>query len=242
MKQIDINCDLGEGTGNDVALMAYISSCSIACGGHYGTSKTIAKTLALAQNHEVKVGPHPAYFDPDNFGRISLSIPLAELQNALRKQLDLFFDLCPKPHHIKPHGALYNDLFFDHEKADAVTAVFNEYAPGIKLYCPPKSQLAKIGQVKGFQIVYEGFADRTYTGEGSLVPRSVSGAVLTEKGAIANQVLQIVTTKKVKTIEQAILPLNVQTLCLHGDGINIRENLKYLREQLTKNNIRVKAV
>ena len=139
MQQIDLNCDVGEGTGNDAALMPFISSCSIACGGHYGNAKTIAATLALAAQNKVKTGAHPAYPDPQNFGRKSSNLPLTELQDALREQLDLFFGLCPAVNHIKPHGALYNDLFENEEKARAAVEVFAAYNPKIKVYCAPKS-------------------------------------------------------------------------------------------------------
>lgn len=242
MKSIDINCDMGEGTGNDAALMPYISSCSIACGGHFGNAKTIAATLEDAQAAGVKVGAHPSYPDQLNFGRKSLSISLPDLQDALRKQLDLFFSLCSHPNHIKPHGALYNDLFHDLEKARAVVAVFSEYAKEIKLFCSPGSQLATAAIENGFQVVFEGFGDRTYTSQRNLVARSQAGAILTHKEAIAQQVLQIVTQHQVNTIDHETIPLAVQTICLHGDGNNVLENLPYLNNYLINNGISVKAI
>jgi len=242
MKSIDINCDMGEGTWNDAALIPYISSCSIACGGHFGNAKTIAAILEDAQAAGVKVGAHPSYPDQLNFGRKSLCISLPDLQDALRKQLDLFFSLCSHPNHIKPHGALYNDLFHDLEKARAVVAVFSEYAKGIKLFCSPGSQLATAAIENGFQVVFEGFGDRTYTPQGNLVARSQVDAVLTRKEAIAQQVLRIVTQQQVNTIDHQTIPLGVQTICMHGDGKNVLENLQYLKDYLNKNGISVKAI
>ena len=242
MKSIDINCDMGEGTGNDAALMPYISSCSIACGGHFGNAKTIAASLEDAQAAGVQIGAHPSYPDQLNFGRKSLSISLPNLQDALRKQLDLFFNLCSHPNHIKTHGALYNDLFHDLEKAMAVLAVFSEYAKGIKLFCSPVSQLAAAAAAEGFQVIYEGFGDRTYSPIGNLVVRSQARAVLTHKKAITQQVLQIVKKKQVNTIDYQTIPLGVQTICLHGDGKNVLENLQYLKDQLNNNGISVKAI
>ena len=242
MKSIDINCDMGEGTGNDAALMPYISSCSIACGGHFGNAKTIAATLEYAQNAGVQVGAHPSYPDRPNFGRKSLSISLSDLQDSFRKQLDLFFSLCSFPNHIKPHGALYNDLFYDLEKARAVVAVFSEYAKGIKLFCSPGSQLATVANAEGFQVVYEGFGDRAYTPQASLVARSQAGAVLIHKEEIAQQVLQIITKQQVNTLDHQTIPLEVQTLCMHGDGENILDNLQYLKDYLINNGISVKAI
>ena len=164
------------------------------------------------------------------------------MQDALRYQLDLFFVLCSNPNHIKPHGALYNDLFHDLEKARAVVAVFSEYAKGIKLFCSPGSQLATAAIESGFQVVYEGFGDRTYTPQGNLVARSQAGAILTHKEAIAQQVLQIVTQHQVNTIDHQTIHLAVQTICLHGDGKNVLENLPYLKNYLINNGISVKAI
>lgn len=242
MRQIDINCDMGEGTGNDAALMPYISSCSIACGGHFGNAKTIASTLGYARAAGVQIGAHPSYPDQANFGRKSLPISLPDLQDALRKQLDLFFSLCSHPNHIKPHGALYNDLFHDVEKARAVVAVFHEYTKGIKLFCSPGSQLATVGVAEGFSVVYEGFGDRTYTPQGSLVARSQDRSVLTGKEEIAQQVLQIVKKQQVNTLDHQTIPLAVQTICLHGDGENVLENLQYLKDYLINSGISVKAI
>ncbi len=242
MQQIDLNCDVGEGTGNDKAIMPYISSCSIACGGHYGDRKSIQETLAYAIENDVKAGAHPAYPDQQNFGRKSMDLPLVELQDALRKQLDLFFGLCTAVNHIKPHGALYNDLFWDKKKAKAVVAVFTEYAKGIKLFCAPGSQFAQTAAAAGFQVIYEGFGDRAYTLQGSLVERAQAGAVLTQKEAIAAQVFQIATKRQVNTLDLQTIPLEVQTLCLHGDGENVLKNLQYLKHYLAKNEICVKAI
>jgi UPF0271 protein len=171
-----------------------------------------------------------------------LSVSLPDLQDALREQLDLFFSLCSHPNHIKPHGALYNDLFHDLEKARALVAVFSEYAKGIKLFCSPGSQLATAAIENSFQVVYEGFGDRTYTPQGNLVARSQVDAVLTRKEAIAQQVLRIVAKKQVNTIDHQTIPLGVQTICMHGDGESVLENLQYLKEYLNINGISVKAI
>ena len=111
MYSIDLNCDLGEGTGNDPFVMPFISSCSIACGGHFGNKRTIKEAIELAEKYNVKTGAHPSYLDTKFFGRKSLDIPLKELQDSIRFQLDLFFNISANSTHIKPHGALYNDLF-----------------------------------------------------------------------------------------------------------------------------------
>ncbi len=242
MKTIDINCDLGEGSGNDAAIMPYISSCSIACGGHAGTKKTVLKSLALAETENVKTGAHPAYQDPENFGRISQDISGVKLQEVLRKQLDLFFTLCSDVNHIKPHGALYNDMFYDVEKAETFIATVAEYDPLSKIYCSPNSALAAAAKKAGMTVVLEGFGDRAYSRSGALVNRSLPGAVLIEKTQVANNALSIVLNQRVKTIDEFQIPLVVQTLCMHGDGENIVENLRHLKAILKINKVNVTAV
>ena len=118
--------------------MPYISSCSIACGGHFGTKVTIQETLRFAQDHQVNVGAHPAYPDQENFGRISLDISLERLRDSLRKQLDFFFTLLNSKSY-KTARALYNDIFSDQEKATTVINVIKEYTPNGKAYCAPNS-------------------------------------------------------------------------------------------------------
>ena len=242
MKTIDLNCDLGEGSGNDAALMPYISSCSIACGGHAGNKATILKSIHNAQDLGVKMGAHPAYPDPENFGRISMKITPKKLQDALRCQLDLFYTLCADVNHIKPHGALYNDMHDDYEKAAAFVEVSKEYASNPKLYCSPNSALATVAQEEGMIVVFEGFGDRAYTPTGKLVSRSHPKALLTDKDQVAKQVLSIVSDKRIITLEGKPIPLNVQTLCMHGDGKNVVENLKHLNQVLKKNAIHVVSV
>lgn len=242
MNQIDLNCDVGEGTGNDQALMPFITSCSIACGGHYGDQKTVLQTLRYAEAFAVNTGAHPSYNDPENFGRKSLALPLDQLQESLRKQLDLFYGMCKKVSHIKPHGALYNDLFDDVEKAEAVVEVFTEYDPAVKLFCSPKSALSLMAKKAGLIPLFEGFGDRAYNSNGGLVSRNNAQAVFYQKEKIAEQVLSIIQQQQVMGINGEEIPLDVQTICLHGDGKNIKENLAYLVKTLAKNNIDVKAV
>ena len=242
MYNIDLNCDMGEGTGNDALLMPYISSCSIACGGHYGTKLSMARTMTLAKEQGVNVGPHPSYPDLLNFGRKSIHLSMLTLQDALRKQLDSFFSICTDARHIKPHGALYNDLFFDREKAEAVVAVFSEYAKGIRIYCSPNSQLAFVAEQNGFLIGLEAFADRVYNSNGTLITRAEKNAILTDKQRIAQQVIQLVKTGTVTATSGEKIPIKAQTICLHGDGINVVENTVFLLNSLKQNTIRVKGL
>lgn len=240
MKTIDLNCDLGEGVGNEVKLMPHISSCSIACGGHYGNKKTIRETIFKANDFDLSIGVHPSYCDIKNFGRKSVQIPLQTLQDDLRRQFDLFFSF-QTPTHFKPHGALNNDVCHDEEKAKAIVSVFSEYAEGISVFCQPKSELAKAAGKNGFKVVYEGFGDRAYNPDGTLVSRNKKGAVLTDKKLISSQVVSLVNQHNLIAINGDIVSLSVQTICLHSDTPNIANNISYLKKQLNQYSIRVQA-
>lgn len=236
---IDLNCDVGEGFVDEAAIMPLISSCSIACGGHFGDRSTIESTVALAHEHQVAIGVHPAYPDPVNFGRKSLAISMETLQEALRQQLDLFWKVEQKVNHIKPHGALYNDLFSDDEKGEAVLAVFEEYLPGGKIYCPPTSPWSLMIKEKGFIPVYEGFGDRSYTHEGKLRTRNKAGSVFTDKQKIVAQILQMIQKQTVTSFDLHEIPVEVQTICLHGDNPGILHNLEFIQHQFKLNEISI---
>lgn len=242
MKTIDINCDLGEGIGNDALLMPYISSCSIACGGHFGTRSTLLTALTQAQAHRVNVGAHPSYPDRTAFGRRSLSMGREDFKNAMRQQLDLFFDLAAEVHHIKPHGALYNDLSTDTTKGRWLLEVIAEYKPGIKLYCSPGSTFSRLAQQKGFIVIFEGFGDRLYTPSGQLVDRSIKGSVFQSESQIANQICGLVNDGKVITQEGISLSMEVQTICLHSDTPELSAMMPSLMQRLNENKINVAAV
>lgn len=239
MFSIDLNCDIGEGVADEAAIMPLISSCSIACGGHYGNRTSVQSSVALALDHGVAIGAHPAYPDLINFGRKSLAISLKKLQGALRQQLDLFWQVEQKVNHIKPHGALYNDLFSDREKGEVVLAVFKEYLPGGKIYCPPNSPWSEMIKEKGFVPVFEGFGDRSYTREGKLLARNKTGSVLTDKYKIITQMLQMIQKKSVTSCDLQEIPMEVQTLCLHGDNSGILHHLQFIQQQFKLNEISI---
>lgn len=239
MKTIDLNCDLGEGVANEEALLPFISSCSIACGGHYGNASTIQATIAMAKNHNVNIGAHPSYPDRDHFGRKSIAIKSNALADALRHQFDLFFKFSTNTNHIKPHGALYNDLVFDSEKANLLLSVLSEYCHGIKIYCPSKSELSKAANAHGFHPQYEGFGDRAYHANGTLVPRSKSGSVLTQADQIAYQIVQIVQHENVFISPGKAIPLVVDTICLHGDTPGLVSSIGEVIRLMNQNGIYV---
>ena len=140
MKTIDINSDLGEGMDNDPLIMPLISSCNIACGGHYGDEESMRTTVRLAMKHKVKIGAHPAFPDKDNFGRKVLTMTKSELCQSVFDQLLHFYAICEienaPVHHIKLHGALYNYAAKDAPTADAVVEAIVATKIRPKFYVP----------------------------------------------------------------------------------------------------------
>jgi len=243
MHTIDLNCDMGEGAGNDALLMPYISSCSIACGGHVGDEDSIKATLLLAKQFGVKVGAHPAYPDSENFGRKSMQLSDKELEESIIKQLILFLRCCEQTNspvnHIKPHGALYNDLFHDATKVEVFVAVVKTLIPKAKLYCSPGSLIEKKAIQSGIQVKREGFMDRAYNEDGTLRSRTLEGAVLTDLKQVGSQVLSIVKKQSVPVFGGEFIPLSVQTLCLHGDHPQAVELIQSVDRLLKLNGIDV---
>ena len=243
MHTIDLNCDMGEGAGNDALLMPYISSCSIACGGYVGDEDSIKATLLLAKKHGVKVGAHPSYPDSENFGRKSMQLSNEELKESLVKQLALFLKCCEQTNspvnHIKPHGALYNDLFHDASKVEVFIAVIKTVLPQAKLYCSPGSLIEKKAIHSGIQVKTEGFMDRTYNEDGTLRSRLLTDAVLTDLEQVGSQVLSILKEQSVPVFGGEFIPLSVQTLCLHGDHPQAVELIQLVDRLLKLNGIDV---
>ena len=164
--RIDINCDLGEGVGNEAELLPLIGSCNIACGGHAGDFVSMRETINLAKKNEVKIGAHPSYPDKANFGRQVMSISNKDLKISLQKQLKTFDKALEvenaQLHHIKAHGALYNQTAKDEDLAKFYLDIIKPYRESTYIYVPFGSVIAKLASQKGFKIFYEAFADRNY--------------------------------------------------------------------------------
>lgn len=227
MNDIDFNCDLGEGSGMDAAIMPFISSCNVACGGHAGNEASIRETLFLAEKYGVKIGAHPSYQDPENFGRKILHLSPAKLTHSLVDQVRLLeglastFDL--GIHHIKLHGALYHQAARDTPTAQLIVKMMEKYFPRYLMYVPHPSVLSLMAHQQGVQIKYEAFADRKYNTDLSLVGREHPHAVLLNQQEVLEQVEKIVKEGRVKTISGELVSLMAHTICLHGDHPNAPE-------------------
>jgi UPF0271 protein len=238
---IDLNCDLGEGAGQDALLMPLITSANIACGAHAGDAATMRATVALAREHGVAVGAHPGFADRENFGRRELAIAPAELRASVRSQIETLRALAPL-RHVKPHGALYNLAARDRTVAELIAEVVREIDPTLILFGLAGSELIRAGLARGLQVANEVFADRTYQRDGSLTPRSQPDALIHDEAAAAAQVRRMVHAGFVRATDGTDLAISADTICLHGDGPQAVAFARKLRAQLRQAGIEVRAV
>ena len=236
MHKLDINCDVGEGIGNEHELMPLIQSCNIACGGHAGNDLLMKKIVVLAIKHKVKIGAHPSYPDIENFGRRSMRINADKLAQTILNQIDtlqrIVVNQGGRMNHIKPHGALYNDLVMNEELSHSFLNIIREYKKRVKLFVPYASVIARIAVRDGFTVVYEAFADRNYNDDLSLVSRDKKNAVITDPKVILEHVLEVKNNGTIRTISGKHIAMSASTFCLHSDTVNVIESIKYLNQNL----------
>ena len=213
---IDLNADVGEGMAADAALLALVSSCSIACGGHAGDRDSMTTAIAGARRHGVAIGAHPSYPDREGFGRRSRFLTGDALLDSLHTQIGEFAEACTAGgdvmRHIKPHGALYNDAAEDDALAAIVVRACAAAPDAPALWGPPGSALQRAARAAGLEFRAEAFADRGYGAGGRLLPRGEAGALL-EPAAAARQAVSIARCEPV-----AGTVIAADTLCVHGDS------------------------
>lgn len=243
--RIDFNCDLGEGCGDDAAIVPWISSASIACGGHAGDEASMRETVALCLRHGVAIGAHPSFEDRAHFGRRELALAPGEVHALVLAQVRRLAVACDaeggRLRHVKPHGALYNLAARDLDTARAIADAVREIDRGLRLYALAGSDLASAGRSAGLQVAEEAFAERGYAADGRLAPRGQPGAVIeTLEGALA-QVRGLVREHAVHAIDGSRIALRADTLCLHGDRHDAAAFARALREALEAEGIAVRA-
>jgi len=238
---IDLNCDLGEThpsllSNYDADIMPYLSSCNIACGFHAGSEDQIRKTLDLAISNQVAIGAHPSYDDWENFGRVSINVPIAKLQQQIIEQVELVKSIAESKggrlHHVKPHGALYHDMAKNKQFAYELLEVIKRIDPTLIIYGLSGSEM--IIAAKELEISYfeEGFADRAYDQATQLRSRNLDHAVLTEESDVIDQV-NLLLSQKVKLKNGSQVPISVDTICLHSDTEGATQLAKRIHHLVT---------
>lgn len=236
MPRVDLNCDLGEGAGQDAGLMPLITSANIACGVHAGDERTMRATILLALEHGVAIGAHPSLDDRENFGRIELPVGPDEVFQLVLTQTQALRraarDCGARVTHVKPHGALYNMAARNTLLADAVARAVYETDPRLVLFGLSGSALLRAGESCGLEVAGEVFADRTYQSDGSLTPRGRPGALITSVAETVAQALRMVKEGRVRTADGADVAVRADTICVHGDGPHAVEFAAGLRQEL----------
>lgn len=247
-RSLCLNADIGElpgeaGRALDRAILSQVSRCSIACGGHAGDAESMAQTLRMAAEFGVLAGAHPSYPDREGFGRSRNNVSAAELAASLKDQVLALQRIAAAAgatvHHIKPHGALYNDAAKDAELARMMAGLCAETGIPV-LLGPPASEMERAAQARGLTYIAEGFADRAYEPDLSLTPRNLPGAVFHDAESQIVQALSIALRHEVITRTGQTIPLDVQTLCLHGDTPGAAENAALLRAALEAGGVTIR--
>jgi UPF0271 protein len=229
-----INCDLGEGVLGEELIFPWIDACSVACGGHYGSEKTILTTLELAKEFGKKAGAHPSYPDLENFGRKSISISNHKLKESLTDQIRLFVDYSQKldreMDHIKFHGALYNDAARDKDLADFLTDMLADGYPETPIFVPPHSFMQEFAALKNLPHRLEIFGDRAYLDNYQLAPRNLEASLFTKLKQVNTHLTAIFSEGMITTVTGNSIPISADTICFHGDNPGILEFLPFLRQ------------
>jgi UPF0271 protein len=224
--RVDLNADVGESfgaysIGHDSGLMKVITSASIAAGFHGGDPSVLRNTIRLAKSSGVAIGAHPGFPDLAGFGRRDMQVSPHEAEDLVLYQIAVVAGVAStegmRLQHVKPHGAMYNIAARDEVLASAIARAVAAFDRQLILFGPPDSALTRAGQAAGLRVVAEGFADRAYEPDGSLVSRTKPGAVVTDLEDVVKRAVRIAREHTVAAVNGSTIPLNVETLCVHGD-------------------------
>lgn len=248
-RRVDLNSDLGEGfgawkMGDDDAILQIVSSANVACGMHAGDPHIMAGTFARAKELGVAVGAHPGYPDLWGFGRREMAFSEKEIEQFVAYQIGAAMGVSTYAGHpisyVKPHGALANLSQVDATVAGAIVRAMAAVDRKLVLLTFPDGHATRIAQEMGLRTCAEIFADRAYLPDGRLVPRKQPGAVLHDAEAVAERVVRMVNAGGVETIEGGILPMEIGSVCVHGDSPGAIEMAVAVRRRLEQAGIAVR--
>lgn len=246
MIKVDFNSDLGESFGNykiglDSEILHQVTSANVACGFHAGDASIMAQTVQLALDKGVAIGAHPGFPDLQGFGRRKIEMNTSDITDIVAYQVGALSAFTPdhKLHHVKAHGALYNMAAKDRLIADAVITGIKLVDPQTIVYGLANSELIKAAQNANMKFAQEVFADRNYQSDGSLVPRSQPNAVISNPAEAAQRALQMVEKKSVVSVTGEVVPLAVDSICVHGDNHSAVDLAIEIKKLLLENQVTV---
>ena len=251
MLSVDLNCDMGESfgawtLGSDAELMDYVSSVNVACGFHAGDASVIRRTIETAIEKNVSIGAHPSFPDLQGFGRRQMKISSEEIFDIVLYQVAALKGMCEafggKLHHVKPHGALYNQAATDKILAEAIAKAIRAIDNDLIFYGLANSFLISEAERIGLKTASEVFADRTYQADGNLTARSEPNALIETVENSCAQVLEMITAQTVTAIGGEKISIKPDTVCIHGDGTHALEFARAINAKLSEKDIRIKPV
>ena len=234
-----LNCDMGEGMPFDAEIMPLIDMANLACGAHAGDEALMRANVRLAKKHGVMIGAHPAYPDRENFGRVSMQMAPVRLRQLLHEQIGRLEQICRGEgtplSYVKPHGALYNDMMRDERIFETIAEAIASYRSDLQLMVlstPDNGRYRLLSQKYGIVLLYELFADRNYTDQGYLQPRTAQDAVIHDVDRIVERVVSYQHSGVLHSIGGKRLQLAGDSLCVHGDNEASLAVIKALRDVL----------
>jgi UPF0271 protein len=224
--RVDLNADVGESygayvIGDDEALLASVTSASVAAGFHAGDPRVLRRTIRLAHARGVGVGAHPGFQDPVGFGRREMRLTAGEAEDLVLYQVAAVAGVARSEgvslRHVKPHGALYNMASIDGGLAAAIARAVRAFDPALILFGPPGSALLEAGRAAGLRVAAEAFADRAYQRDGSLAPRGMKESVIIDPSVVVSRAVRMMAEGVVMAIDGSAVPIAADTICVHGD-------------------------
>jgi len=242
---LDLNADLGEGVGDDEAMLDIVSSANIACGGHAGDEASMRAALRAAKARGVVAGAHPSFPDRENFGRTRMVMPPEELDETIRRQVRALVELGDDEgwpvRYVKLHGALANMAAEEPAIAAVCFAAVEGLVRGMAILAIDNSAQAEMADGLGFKTIREAYADRAYQPSGLLVPRQMPGAVLHDREAIAARAVRLAEHGEIVAVDGGIIATTAQSLCIHGDTPDAVEIARAVKAGLAAAGVEIRA-
>tara|TARA_B110000438_G_C15774244_1_gene633336 strand:- start:946 stop:1719 length:774 start_codon:yes stop_codon:yes gene_type:complete len=246
--EINLNCDLGEKSNyydgkNDSELLKIINSANIACGYHAGSLETIRNTLIEAKYNHVSVGAHPGFKDLINFGRKRINLSKKELINLIYTQLQIINKISLEEKwpitHVKPHGALNNMACENFDIAFTIGQTIKKFNKDLIYVVLPLNEMEKAAKKLNMKYACEIFADRNYEDNGQLFSRLKENASIDDPDLASNNIIEMIDSSSIKCFSGKKIKCDIDTICIHGDGINSKNIARKIKKNLNLNNIKI---
>lgn len=247
---VDLNSDVGESFGvykyGNSDVINFVSSVNIACGMHAGDPVVMLKTVEMAKDNNVAIGAHPGYPDLIGFGRREFHMSKEELYAYTLYQIGSLYSFLRSRNldmqHVKPHGSLYNKIARDKDEAYAFLSAVRAFSKDLFVFLPSGSKSEEVALEIGLKVIREGFLDRAYNSDGSLVSRGIPGAVLKDEDFIVKRAVKMILNKSLETFDNKLINVDFQTFCVHSDTPGAQNFVKRLIKEFSDNDITIKSV